>query len=211
MERWIELKHSYSLPCLRVWKWTTTGRVPSLDRTETKWVRFEREHRNLLLCTDILKCDDQALPLSICIYDEKIEKTDRETHNVKTIPNHTRTDTIVNILNKYNLNCTKTILLKEIGIQHSKEEEEEEEDDKEDSYSDEHFEDNEDDGFSTPPDEIDSSMEVGNINDLTKQEEDLSSFLSEDAPTSDSPILREEVLEATPSRLSSYDHVINIT
>ena len=53
-------------------------------------------------------------------------------------------------------------------------------------------------------------MEVDNINDLTKQEEDLSSFLSEDVPASDSLILREEVLEATPSRLSSYDHVINL-
>ena len=146
------------------------------------------------------------------------EKTeiDRETHKTindteKRFQIHSITDTIVNILDKYNLNYTKTILLKEIGSQQHSEEKEEEEDDKEDSYSDEDFEDNEDDGFSTPPDEVDSSMEVDNINDLTKQEEDLSSFLSEDAPaSSDSPILREEVLEATPSRLSSYDHEINL-
>ena len=133
--------------------------------------------------------------------------------NARTIQINTPfTDTIVNILNKYDLNSTKTIFFKEIGSVCIENREEEKKKEESSEYSDEDFEDQEEDGFSTPPDEVESSMEeVENINNLTKQEEDLSSFLSDtDMPDTSSLVLREEILEAKPERISSYDVVINL-
>lgn len=133
--------------------------------------------------------------------------------NARTIQINTPfTDTIVTILNKYDLNSTKTIFFKEIGSVCIENREEEKKKEESSEYSDEDFEDQEEDGFSTPPDEVESSMEeVENINNLTKQEEDLSSFLSDtDMPDTSSLVLREEILEAKPERISSYDVVINL-
>ena len=155
-----------------------------------------------LICTVLI-----SPPMIFCIQRD----VQKFQSNARTIQINTP-DTIVNILNKYDLKSTKTIFFKEIGSACIENREEEKKKEESSEYSDEDFEDQEEDGFSTPPDEVESSMEeVENINNLTKQEEDLSSFLSDtDMPDTSSLVLREETLEAKPERISSYDVVINL-
>jgi len=159
--------------------------------------------------------------LQLAIFEgEEEEELGGESDKRRPRVSHDEVRVVLGILNKYNLNATKTVLFKEIGMAQSDIEQKEqstlpsnEEEEEEDAYSDDDF-DEEEDGFSTPPEEVESSMEE-NINDLTKQEEDLSSFLSEHTSTtinttSSFPLLlREETLAAVPARLSTYDHVIN--
>ena len=82
--------------------------------------------------------------------------------------------------------------------------------------------DEEDDGFSTPADEVDSSMdEEENLNNLTIQEEELASFLSDATGTTrnnqhgdtrdEAVLIREEHVEASNSRLLDYDKIIHLS
>jgi hypothetical protein len=156
--------------------------------------------------------------LQLAIFEGGEEELGGESDKRRPRVSHDEVRVVLGILNKYNLNATKTVLFKEIGMAQSDIEQKEQStlpsnEEEEDAYSDDDF-DEEEDGFSTPPEEVESSMEE-NINDLTKQEEDLSSFLSENTSTtinttSSFPLLlREETLAAVPARLSTYDHVIN--